>query len=87
MIDQTLIFKQIIFRRPCTENLSLLLREVADFLDASPDIEPMIQDIIISEYVSEPTPETEPDCLQLHEAKLFVGVGREFDEVKIREIR
>jgi hypothetical protein len=86
MREADLILKQIIFRRPCTEPIQMLLREVADFLDTAPDIEDVIDEVFIQPYVSEPTAESYPDCLQMREARLFVGISSAFNNTKIGEL-
>lgn len=87
MKQQELIYKEFTFRVPCTESMAILLREVADFLDSAPDVEQYVQDIIISEYVSEPTEETYPDCVQMHEARVFAIISSEFNNTRIGDLR
>ena len=85
-IEQELVFKAIIFRGPCTRPWSVILREVADYLDSAPDIEEAVEFMKFDSWVSEPTPETEPDCEQMHEATIYASVPKAFHDAKIKEL-
>lgn len=83
----TLVSKMLIFRRPCEEPWSVLLREVADYLDSASDAEPLIHSIICQEYVSEPTRESSPDCEQQHEVIVTVLVPALLNDVRVKDLR
>lgn len=72
---------------PSTNSLASLLDQVAYFLRASPDVEEFVESIVIGDYVSEPTSETHPDCLQEHEAVVTVSVPTIFDRTTVGKLR
>jgi hypothetical protein len=87
MKEAGVVEKVLVFRRDHTEPVSNLLREVADYLDAKPDVEEMVSTIAVDYYVGEPTVESAPACFQEREARVYVTLPKIFDDVTIKEVR
>lgn len=87
MLEQELVEKVLVFRRNQLEPIQNLLREIANYLEEKPDLEQLVETITIDYYVSEPTEETMPDCVQMREAKVYLNVPvSTFGKVTVQEL-